>query len=106
MSVQFDESTAESTFIFSSCRNIFGTAVDCLGKDGGLEEIVRMLNDMGKSHRRRGIPKKAFVELREVLVDVLVKVCHLDEEGKSAWNDLIDVVFHVVFTNLDAGKVM
>lgn len=83
-----------------------GTSVDCLGKEGGLEEIVKVLNEMGKSHRRRGIPKKAFAELREVLMDVLMKVCHLDEEGVVAWNYLIDIVFHVVFTNLDANKMM
>lgn len=61
---------------------------------------------MGRSHRRRGIPKKAFVELREVILNVLSEVCHLDEEGEIAWNYLIDIVFHVVFTNLDANKTM
>jgi hypothetical protein len=61
---------------------------------------------MGKSHRRRGIPKKAFVELREVLIELLTKVCHLDEEGVEAWNLLVDIVYHVIFTNLDANKIM
>jgi hypothetical protein len=87
-------------FLFKK-RNIFGIAIDCLGKEGGLEEIVRELTDMGKSHRRRGIPKKAFVELRVVIIDVLTKSCHLDDEGKQAWNDLIDIVYHVIFTNLN-----
>jgi hypothetical protein len=87
-------------------RNIFGIAIDCLGKSGGIEEIVRVLNEMGKNHRRRGIPKKAFVELRVIIIEVLSQVCHLDDEGKQAWNDLIDVVYHVVFTNLDDKRIL
>lgn len=87
-------------------RNIFGIAIDCLGKQGGIEEIVRVLNEMGKNHRRRGIPKKAFVELRVIVIEVLSQVCHLDDEGKEAWNDLIDVVYHVLFTNLDDKRIL
>lgn len=61
---------------------------------------------MGKNHRRRGIPKKAFVELRVIIIEVLASLCHLDDEGKAAWNDLIDVVYHVVFTNLDEKRLL
>lgn len=87
-------------------RNIFGIAIDCLGKQGGIEEIVRVLNEMGKNHRRRGIPKKAFVELRVIILEVLSQVCHLNDDGKKAWSDLIDIVYHVIFTNLDDKRLM
>lgn len=90
----------------SRCRNIFGIAIDCLGKQGGMDEIIRELNDMGKNHRRRGIPKKAFVELRVIIIEVLSSVCRLDDEGKTAWNDLIDIIFHVVFTHLDDKRFL
>lgn len=83
-----------------------GIAIDCLGMPGGTEEIVKTLNEMGKSHRRRGIPKKAFTELREIIMEVLTQVCHLDDEGKQAWNYLFDIVFHIVFTNLDERKII
>ncbi|CRK86240.1 CLUMA_CG000352, isoform A [Clunio marinus] len=79
--------------------NVFGISVDCLDKQGGIDEIIRLLNDMGRSHKRRGIPKRAFVELREIIIEVLSQVCHLDDEGKQAWNDFIDIVYHVVFRN-------
>lgn len=71
-----------------------------------MEEIIKVLNEMGKSHKRRGISKKAFVELREVLIEVLSIVCHLDDEGKQAWNDLLDTVYHIIFSNLDEKRLL
>lgn len=70
-----------------------------------MEEIIKVLNEMGKNHKRRGISKKAFVELREIIVEVLSQVCHLDDEGKEAWNCLLDTVYHVIFCILDEKKV-
>lgn len=70
-----------------------------------MEEIVKLLSEMGKTHKRRGISKKAFVELREVLLEVLSQVCHLDDEGKEAWEGLLDTIYHVIFTNLDERKI-
>lgn len=65
-----------------------------------MEEIVKILNEMGKSHKRRGISKKAFIELRVVIVEILLQACHLDDEGTEAWNCLLDTVYHVIFSNL------
>jgi hypothetical protein len=60
---------------------------------------------MGKNHRRRGIPKKAFVEIRVIILEVLTEVCKLDDEGKQAWSDLLDTLYHIIFTNLDDKKL-
>lgn len=70
-----------------------------------MEEIIKLLNEMGRNHKRRGISKKAFNELREIIVQVLSQVCHLDDEGKEAWNSLLDTVYHIIFNNLDEKKV-
>lgn len=59
---------------------------------------------MGNNHRRRGIPKKAFVEIRGIILDILADLCKLDDEGIAAWNDLIDTVYHILFTKLDEKK--
>lgn len=40
-------------------------------------------------------------ELRDVIVSVLVAVCSLDEEGKTAWGTLMDIIYHIVYTKLD-----
>ncbi|XP_070508519.1 globin CTT-IIIA-like [Chironomus tepperi] len=84
---------------------ILGVCIDCLGKPGGADEIVRVLNEMGKNHRRRGIPKKAFMEIRGIILDTLRDLCKLDDEGVQAWSDLLDTVYHVIFTNLDEKKL-
>ena len=69
-----------------------------------MEEIIKMLNEMGKNHNRRRITKRSFNELRGIIVEVLSQVCHLDDEGKEAWNSLLDTVYHVIFSNLDAKR--
>jgi hypothetical protein len=94
-----------SSYLCAHSRTVFATAVDCLGKPGGLEEIIKQLNEMAKSHKRRGIAKKPFVELREIIIEVLSSVCHLDDEGKDAWNCLLDTVYHVIFSNLDDSRM-
>lgn len=37
---------------------------------------------VGRSHAKRKITKKSYVELREVLTDILVSVCKLNDDGK------------------------
>lgn len=66
-----------------------------------MEEIIKVLNEVGRNHKRRAISKKAFVELREIITEVLSQVCHLDDEGKDAWHHLLDTVYHIIFSNLD-----
>ena len=87
-------------------RGIFAVAIDCLGKPGGSEEILKVLNEMGKNHRRRGISKRAFMELRGIIVETLSDLCKLDDEGKQAWGDLLDTVYHIIFTNLDDKRLV
>lgn len=84
---------------------MFSVAIDCLGKQGGSDEIVKLLNEMGKNHRRRGIPKKAFVEIRQTILELLSEICKLDDEGKEAWNNFMDTIYHIIFTNLDEKKL-
>lgn len=44
------------------------------------------------------------MDLRSVVIEVISDVCKLDEEGKKAWNDLFDTLYHVVFNVLDENK--
>lgn len=60
---------------------------------------------MGKNHKRRGISKKSFVQLRGVIVEVLSNLCHLDDEGIEAYSSLFDTVYHIIFNNLDDRKM-
>ncbi len=32
---------------------------------------------------------------------ILTEACKLDEDGVEAWNNLIDIVYHIIFECLD-----
>jgi len=83
---------------------VFATAINALGTENGLPAIVSLVTETGKYHRRRGISKRNFVELRGVIIEILSTVCRLDDEGKQAWSDLMDVLYHIIFTVLDETK--
>ncbi|KAG5668876.1 hypothetical protein PVAND_016796 [Polypedilum vanderplanki] len=85
----------------SKIMGLFAQAIEALGQEKGTETIINLFNEMGKNHRRRGIPKRAFIEIRTIILQVVTELCKLDDEGKKAWNDLLDTVYHIVFTNLD-----
>lgn len=36
---------------------------------------------VGKTHAKRHTTKQSFMELREVMIAILLEVCHLDDEG-------------------------
>ena len=85
-------------------RNVFAAAIDALGTENGFDFIIQSITDTAKVHKRRGISKQNFVDLRSVVVEVVSEVSRLDDEGKQAWNDLFFFFFHVIFTVLDEAK--
>lgn len=42
-----------------------------------------------------------FQELRNVIVPILVQVCSLDDEGKTAWGAFMDIVYHIMYSKID-----
>ncbi|KAL7015517.1 hypothetical protein ACKWTF_016498 [Chironomus riparius] len=88
----------------SKIMDVFATAINALGTENGLPAIVSLVTETGKYHRRRGISKRNFVELRGVIIEILTAVCRLDDEGKQAWSDLMDVLYHIIFNVLDEAK--
>ncbi|CAO1370909.1 unnamed protein product [Diamesa serratosioi] len=85
----------------SRIMNVFSSVIDALDKDPELKGIKRIVAEVGRSHARRRISKKAFNELREVLVEVLSDVCQLDADGAVAWITLLDILYHIIFECLD-----
>lgn len=49
------------------------------------------------SHERRRIPKEAFNELRDVILEVLTSLCSLDQEQQEAWVALFENVYAILF---------
>ncbi|KAG5668878.1 hypothetical protein PVAND_016798 [Polypedilum vanderplanki] len=60
---------------------VFDTAIAALGTENAKTIIVNTISDNADYH--------------------VALVCNLDDEGKAAWNDLLDVVYHVTFNILD-----
>ena len=44
----------------SKIMNTFTCAIDALDKANGMNEVVKLIQDIGKSHARRRISKKSF----------------------------------------------
>jgi hypothetical protein len=40
--------------------NIFAVAIDSLDKEDGMSEITRMVADVGRSHQKKRLTKKAY----------------------------------------------
>jgi hypothetical protein len=84
-----------------------------------------ILFPVGRSHRNRQIKKRAYVELRIVILEVLSDMCGLDDDGNKhrninfhrithfdlisilagivAWSKLLDVIYHVLFECIDGN---
>lgn len=45
---------------FFLCRNVFSSVIDALDKDPEMKGIKRIVAEVGRSHARRRISKKAF----------------------------------------------
>lgn len=41
--------------------NTFACAIDTLDKENGMSEIVKLIQEIGKSHSKRRVTKKSFV---------------------------------------------
>lgn len=41
--------------------NIFAVAIDSLDKEDGMSEITKMVADVGRSHSKRRLTKKAYI---------------------------------------------
>lgn len=48
---------------------------------------------------------ETFQQFRESFMQLLVKTIVLDSERKSAWESTINMIFHIIFNNLDENAV-
>ncbi|XP_031625243.1 globin CTT-VIIA isoform X2 [Contarinia nasturtii] len=80
---------------------VFQEAISSLNKKNYVDELEQIWNKIGETHNRRKISRQSFNELRDVIVSVLVQVCSLDDEAKTAWGAFLDIIYHIVFSKLD-----
>lgn len=84
--------------------NFFETAIGALGTENCRETILNVVTDNADFHGQKGIEKEHFNQIREVLIEIIGNACNLDDEGKEAWNDLMDTMYHITFNVLDELK--
>ncbi|KAG5666734.1 hypothetical protein PVAND_014746 [Polypedilum vanderplanki] len=76
------------------------------GKPDLLPAIKTRVNEMGQNHRNRGVTKEQFNEFRSTLTDYVKHHSSLDGDTEHAWNQAIDNVFFIIFSNLDGHPVV
>lgn len=57
------------------CRNVFSSVIDALDKDPELKGIKRIVAEVGRSHARRRISKKAFNVMNNITSIVTFIYC-------------------------------
>ncbi|CAG9797081.1 unnamed protein product [Chironomus riparius] len=83
--------------------NVFSSVIDALDKDPEFIAIKKIVADVGRSHAKRQIKKRSYVELRIVILDSLTDMCKLDDDGIVAWSKLLDIIYHVLFECIDGN---
>ncbi|CAG9812123.1 unnamed protein product [Chironomus riparius] len=86
----------------SRIMEFFGAAIDSLGTEQQRDILVTALSDNADYHGKKGITKEHFIQMRDVMLEVISGACKLDDEEKKAWSDLMDIMYHITFNVLDA----
>ncbi|XP_065362495.1 cytoglobin-1 [Calliphora vicina] len=83
---------------------VFDESIQMLGHDWSGPKLEEMWSKVAISHFNRQIEKQSFIELKEVILEVLTAVCNLNEKQTAAWVKLMDIVYSIVFNTLDKLK--
>ena len=95
----FSTKHSSKSFLF---REFFAVAIDSLGTEQQREVFVTTLSDNADYHGKKGITTEHFIQMRDVMLEVISGACKLNDEGKKAWSDLMDIMYHITFNVLDA----
>lgn len=55
---------------------------------------------LGKQHQKRNLSEQHFLELKEVILNILADKLKLSSEGCTAWNKTFDIALNHVFEGL------
>lgn len=78
--------------------SVFQAAIDAFDSDDLPAQLLKIWEPIGVSHDRRRIPKQAFDELQDVILEVMTAVCNMNEEQQAAWVLLFDTVYAILFS--------
>lgn len=80
---------------------IFQGAVDCLDSADVVASLHKNFGPMSVSHAKRRIPKVSYLEMRNVVLEVLTEACNLNEEQQEAWRVFFNCAVNIIFGKYD-----
>lgn len=97
--------TAEFATHAGRIVGFFGEYILLLGNAANQPAIKTLLNELGQSHRNRGVPKEQFNEFRQTLSDYLKGHASWNADIAHSWDDAFDKAYSVIFSALDGNPV-
>ena len=87
--------------------SLLGQYVGLLGNDANQPAINTIFNELGQTHRNRGISKAQFGEFRTAFIGYLSSnVSGYNADVAQAWNDAFDAIYTIINSNLDGRPVV
>jgi hemoglobin-like flavoprotein len=71
--------------------------IQLLGDSQNLSAIKTLLNELGYSHKHRGISKEAFNDFRASLISYLKANVSWGDNIEAAWNEALDNAYFISF---------
>jgi hemoglobin-like flavoprotein len=79
--------------------------IQLIGVEQNLPAIKTILNELGYTHKNRGITKEAFNAFRTSLISYLSHNVSWGDNVATAWNDGLDIAYNIIFSALDGHPV-
>jgi hemoglobin-like flavoprotein len=86
--------------------SFFSEFITLLGHESTQPAIKTILNELGQTHRNRGISKAQFEEFHSSLMDYLKGHNKWNKDIEHAWDDAFDKMYFVIFSALDGHPVV
>lgn len=85
---------------------LFSEYIILLGQQDTQSAIKTVLNDLGQTHRNRGIPKDLFEKFQIATMKYLnAHATGYNADVEHAWNDAFDKMYYVIFSAMDGHPV-
>lgn len=81
---------------------VFQAAVDAFDSSDPEAHLQQVWTKVAVTHSHHMIQEDAFNELRDVVLEVLTKVCALNDKQQQAWSVLFDIAYAIVFAKLES----
>ncbi|KAG5667634.1 hypothetical protein PVAND_015608 [Polypedilum vanderplanki] len=85
--------------------SFFSEYISFLGVENTQPAIKTILNELGQSHRNRGVTKAQFEEFHQALMSYLKSHNMWNADVNHAWDDAFDKMYFVIFSALEGKPV-